>query len=76
MRLINIDFLFFSSDSNKKCLECDVKTHEVYVTSCNFERLTQKWDWGFKNETNLRNWLTYGAKIVDKNEIEMLKGLL
>lgn len=48
-------------------MQADVKTQTVSVAKCNFDStmLSQQWDWGFVNETNINNWLTYGSKIAD-----------
>lgn len=67
-------FIFFNNRNNK-CLDADIQSREVYVTNCDLSKPTQTWEWGFVNETNVRNWLTYGAKLVDDAEIEILKGL-
>lgn len=61
---------------NQKCMECDIALQRVYVTICDFNKTTQQWKWGFVNETNVRNWLTYGPSIVDENEVESLKKVL
>lgn len=54
---------------NQHCVEAEVKTQSVFVTHCDKTKIEQKWVWGFVNETNIRNWLSYGSKIVDKQEI-------
>jgi hypothetical protein len=61
---------------NKNCIETDIKTQTVYVTKCDLSKLSQKWQWGFVNETNVKNWLGYGSKIIDQQEIRDLKSML
>lgn len=61
---------------NQFCVEVDVSTQSVFVTRCVDGKLTQKWKWGFVNETNVRNWLHYGSKIVDAQEITDLSKLM
>ena len=57
------------------CVEIDAKTRTAFQTKCNSTRETQKFKWGFTNETNIRNWLNYGSRIVDQEEIKNLKKL-
>lgn len=61
---------------NNHCMEVDIGTQSVFVTNCDANKLTQKWRWGFVNETNVRNWLGYGSKIVDAQEIIDLSKLV
>lgn len=57
---------------NKHCVEVNIETQSVYVTACNVKKLEQKWQWGFVNETNIRNWTKYGAPIGDAQELKDL----
>lgn len=57
------------------CVEIDIPTLTVYETKCNASSAAQKFKWGFVNETNIRNWLTYGSRIVDQEEVANLKEL-
>lgn len=61
--------------SNNQCVEADIGTQTVYVTKCDSQKDSQKWKWGFVNETNIRNWLTYGSRIVSEQELLDLKKL-
>lgn len=61
--------IFQGVKRNNHCVEADIKTQSVFVSACDASKLTQQWKWGFVNETNIRNWLTYGSKIVDDEEI-------
>lgn len=63
------------SQKNNHCVEADISTQTLYVTLCDPQKDAQKWKWGFVNETNIRNWLTYGAKIGNDEEILELKKL-
>lgn len=61
--------IYHSVKRNRHCVEAEVKTQSVFVTHCDVARIEQKWVWGFVNETNIRNWLHYGSKITDPQEI-------
>jgi len=54
---------------NQHCVEADVNTQSVFVTRCKKSKIEQQWEWGFVNETNIRNWTSYGSKLVDEQEI-------
>lgn len=68
--------IYHGSVRNHHCVEADVNTQSVFVTHCDPKKITQKWKWGFVNETNIRNWLNYGSKIVDAQEIADLSKLI
>lgn len=57
---------------NNQCVDMDPKDRTVFVTKCDEESKTQKWKWGFADKSNLENWLTYGTKIEDSQEISDL----
>lgn len=57
---------------NNHCVEVDIGTQSVYITTCKQNKLEQQWTWGFVNETNIDNWLTYGSPIIDAQEIKDL----
>lgn len=65
--------IFHGSFQSQNCIEADAKERKVFVTSCDSSKITQQWRWGFMNETNLREWLTYGSKISEASEIEDLE---
>jgi hypothetical protein len=64
--------IYHGPKRNKHCIEVDIKTQFVYVTLCDTSKKSQKWKWGFVNETNIQNWTTYGSKIADKQELAEL----
>lgn len=70
---LNTKQIFHSSLYMNRCVEIDTGTYRVFETACNSTKNTQKFEWGFVNETNVRNWLTYGSKIVDEKEIQDLE---
>lgn len=45
----------------------------VFIAKCNETSLSQKWIWGFANETALYSWTDFGTEIVDKREIALLE---
>lgn len=45
------------------------------MSFCDETKLTQKWDWGFVNETMLMDWSNYGKPIVDKIEKKLFEKL-
>lgn len=61
---------------NKHCVEVEISTQSVYVTACDVTKITQKFQWGFVNETSVRNWLHYGSKLTDEQEIIDLTNLM
>lgn len=61
--------IFHGPKRNHHCVEADIEAQSVFVVPCEVGKATQKWKWGFVNETNIRNWLSYGSKIVDEMEI-------
>ena len=65
---LNSKQIFHGPVRNQNCVEVDIPKQSIYVTKCNQTRLEQHWMFGFVNETNIRNWLTYGSAIADKQE--------
>jgi polypeptide N-acetylgalactosaminyltransferase len=61
---------------NNHCVEVNIETQSVYVASCVKSKLEQQWQWGFVNETNVNNWLSYGSPIGDAQEIKDLADAL
>ena len=70
---LNTQQIFHRSVSYQFCVEADIATQAVYVTDCNQTKIEQRWMFGFVNETNIKNWLTYGSAIEDEREIIDLK---
>lgn len=60
--------IFHGPYRNKHCVEVNIGTQSVYVTTCNENKVEQKWEWGFVNETNINNWISYGSPIMDADE--------
>lgn len=58
---------------NNVCMDMDPRLRTVFVSTCNAQKQSQKWTWGFANETMLMNWTEYGKEILDKIELEDLK---
>jgi polypeptide N-acetylgalactosaminyltransferase len=50
----------------------DGKLKTIFTSKCDESKKTQKWNWGFVNETMLRKWPDYGKPILDKIELEDL----
>lgn len=46
----------------------------VFYGTCNPEAITQKWNWGFVNETMLRDWVNFGKPILDEGELADMGG--
>lgn len=68
--------IFHGSRDRNECIDMNPsESHEnsVIFSQCDESSETQKWNWGFLNETALNNWIEYGSQIIDKNEILMLK---
>uniref|UniRef100_A0A2M3Z5M7 Polypeptide N-acetylgalactosaminyltransferase n=1 Tax=Anopheles braziliensis TaxID=58242 RepID=A0A2M3Z5M7_9DIPT len=49
---------------NGICLDCDPAAKEVFINPCNSESKTQRWKIGAVNLKLLKQWKTYGAKIL------------
>ena len=47
------------------CLTANITDYKVNIKYCNPNDLNQKWKWGYTNETALKNWETFGAKLPD-----------
>lgn len=65
-----------ASSERDECLEMDESRTDagsVYITKCNENLLTQKWNWAVVNETALNDWAAYGVEIADAKEAEALK---
>jgi polypeptide N-acetylgalactosaminyltransferase len=61
--------LYHGVKRNNFCVDMEPKNKTVFVTACDENSQTQLWKWGFVNKTNLNNWMTYGTKIEDKQEL-------
>ena len=54
---------------SNSCIDADFESQTVFTSKCDPEKMTQKWKFGFVNETNVHNWLSYGTAIKDEQEI-------
>ena len=61
--------IYHGPKRNNQCIDMEDDPKLLFITFCDKNKLSQKWQWGFVNETNIRNWNTYGAKIVDLSEL-------
>lgn len=67
------------SKHRNECLDMDETKTEagaVFIAKCDESSLSQKWNWGFLNETALVNWVAFGTEIIDKREVEFLNSEL
>lgn len=64
--------IFCGPKSDNICIDMDPTLETVLTSTCNSEKMSQKWNWGFTNETMLRNWVQFGKEIIDKDELEDL----
>lgn len=61
--------------NRQDCLDIDLGSQNVFVTKCNETKTSQKWKWGFVDESKVHNWLSFGDKIRNEQEIQDLKAL-
>lgn len=67
--------IYHGSQSRDECLDMDATksdTDAVFLSKCDANSLSQKWNWGFFNETALQGWTKFGTNIIDKEEVEVL----
>lgn len=67
--------IFHAGEARNECIDMNPsKTDEgaLFFATCDEESLTQKWKFGFVNETALNGWLKYGAEIPNLDEIRRL----
>ncbi|CRL03928.1 CLUMA_CG017049, isoform A [Clunio marinus] len=70
--------IIHGSIRRNECIDSDIDRMEVdaiFLSKCDENSPTQKWNWGFVNKTAIENWKSYGTEIIDKNEIEALETL-
>jgi hypothetical protein len=65
--------IFCGFKRDNKCIQADTNQKKLFVGDCHRDEISQKWNWGFVNETMLRNWVDYGKNILDEQEIDDLK---
>lgn len=49
--------------NNERCLDLDIATKKLLVNQCDENNENMKWEWGFVNETSLRNFDNIGSKL-------------
>jgi hypothetical protein len=67
--------IYHGSVYRDECVDMDPSKTEhdaVFISKCDETSLSQKWNWGFVNETALEKWTEHGTEIIDKQEIELL----
>lgn len=67
--------IYHGSLYRKECIDMDETRTEagaVFFAKCDESSPTQKWNWGWTNQTALDNWITNGVEIIDKKEVEAL----
>lgn len=67
--------IYHGSKVRAECVDMDETKTEagaVFLSKCDENSLSQKWNWGVVNETALASWVIFGTEIIDKKEIAML----
>lgn len=61
--------MIYADNDGNRCVDADFldvsKMPSLFVTTCNDTALTQRWNWGYVNETLLLKWDSYGETIND-----------
>lgn len=65
---LNTKQIFCGAKRENQCMDFDMKTKMVIVTPCSDNKITQKWQWSFVNETMLGDWINFGKPILDERE--------
>lgn len=58
--------IFWGRKRNNLCLDADNET--VFINTCDKEKVSQQWIFGFSRASSLRNWTNFGAPILDEVE--------
>lgn len=66
---LNTNQIYCGPKRNNLCVEVNMRTKLLTYATCNSEKLTQKWKWGFVNETMLNDWINFGKPIIDQQEM-------
>ena len=56
--------IIHGKDHHGRCMEADLDTNKLFVRSCDKDKASQKWNWGYVNFVHLQNWDVYGAKFL------------
>lgn len=67
--------IFCGTVRKNLCMDVEESSKIIFTSECNREKKTQKWRWGFVNETMLRNWSEFGMEILDSQEVVDLRNL-
>ncbi|KAG5669574.1 hypothetical protein PVAND_017461 [Polypedilum vanderplanki] len=70
--------IYHAGEARNECIDMDPSKSDegaVFFAPCDSESLTQKWKFGFINETALNNWTKYGAEIPNFDELKRLEGI-
>lgn len=65
--------IFWNSKYHSICLDADLKSKNVFLATCEEHKMSQKWLWGFTRASVLQRWTSYGAKIIDQTEVDLLE---
>lgn len=65
--------IYWGPKRNNLCLDVDFETKQVIANECDKHSKYQRFVFGKINLPMLKNWLDYGAKILDEKEIKDLK---
>lgn len=58
--------IFWGRKRNNLCLDADNET--VFINTCDKEKASQQWIFGFSRVSSLMNWTNFGAPILDETE--------
>ena len=72
---LNTKQIFGGPRRDNICIDTITNSNHLFMSFCDETKLTQKWDWGFVNETMLMDWSNYGKPIVDKIEKKLFEKL-
>jgi Ricin-type beta-trefoil lectin domain len=53
---------------DNNCIDMDPSSKTLFIGACDQNKTTQQWNWGFVNETMLRDWAKFGKPILDPDE--------
>lgn len=62
--------IFGGPKRDNMCIDMDLNQLRLFTAPCDANKLTQKWTWGFVNETMLENWASFGKPIRDELEMK------
>lgn len=68
--------IFCGPKRDNICIDMDPKLKTILTSTCDHQSDSQKWNWGFTNETMLKNWFQFGKEISDTDELNDLQASL